>query len=378
MSLLEKFNRVVREADMIHPEKKSWMETGDEELNKILPTLSEEEKSYLETITSENYKEVVAMIEKYTGKTVSQATLPSLVYLLQASLDKITEVETSHKKYLEELALAVVFKIPEFKMVEEAYMADELKFDIKLETPDLSRALEEVPPQEEETNLTPEESFNAELFNSFSNLSEEKLKRRFANMLISGGAMSKFEVFKEVESSLNRIDPNLTKLYGIVSSLAQLGYWVTPFGVEAGAAGAAKTKGGSEEVKPKGQIYTITAKAVNFPFLVHEVIKGIYEWIALDPEHQVAMQHDTLGAETKDILSGPGVFKTISSYFTPEQQELMPVVQKGLPKLSAQQIKDVLAKNDNGKRIMGSLIKDAEKSVGTYKKAKTDIYDTFK
>lgn len=79
MSLLEKLNRVVKEADIIHPEKKRWMQSGDEELNKILPNLSEEEKSYLQTITSESYKEVVAMIEKYTGKTVTQATLPSLV-----------------------------------------------------------------------------------------------------------------------------------------------------------------------------------------------------------------------------------------------------------------------------------------------------------
>ena len=378
MSLLEKLNRVVKEADIIHPEKKRWMQSGDEELNKILPNLSEEEKSYLQTITSESYKEVVAMIEKYTGKTVTQANLPSLVYLLQASLNKITEVETSHKKYLEELTLTAVFKIPEFKMVEEAYMSEELKFDIKLDTPDLSRALEEMPPAEEETNLTPEEQFNAELFSGFSDLSEEKLKRRFANMLISGGAMSKFELFREVESSLNRIDPNLTKLYGIVSALAQLGYWVTPFGVEMGAAGGEGTKGGSEEVKPQGNIYVIKARAVNFPFLVHEVIKGIYEWIALDPEHQVAMQHDTIGGETKDIMSGPGVFKTIASYFTPEQQELMPVVQKRLPKLSPQQIKDVLAKSDSGKKIMDTLIKDAEKSVGTFKKAKTDIYDTFK
>jgi len=377
MGLLEKFNRIVKEADIIHPEKKRWGKTGDEDLNKILPQLStEEEKSYFTTIFSDHYKSVVAMIEKYTGTRVTHANLPSLIQLLQSSLNKITSLERKHKKYLEELVLTTIFKVDEFKMIEELYMNNELKFDIKLDTPDLSRALEKLPPEEEETNLSPEEQFNAVMFDGFSNLSEEKLMRRFQNMLISGGSFSKFELFTEVADSLNRIDPTLTNLYGIVSSLAQLGYWVTPFGVEEAAAGS--SAGGSEEVKPQGDIYVIKARGMNFPFLVHETLKGIYEYQAMDPEHQVAMKHDTIGAETKDILSGVGVFKTIASYLTPEQQELLPVIQARLVKVNPQQIQDILAKNDNGKKLMDTFIKDAENSVGTFKKAKTDKYADFK
>lgn len=360
------------EADLIHPTKKEWVKSGDEQLSKIFPSLSDQEKSYLEMVTSKNYENTIAQIERATGIQVTNRNIPSLVSLLMGSLDKITKLESQHKKYLEELALTTVFKLDEFKVVEEAYQNEELKFDIKLDMPDLTNALKE-PEKIEAGELTPDEEFNSILFNSFSNIDDEKLKRRFANIMISGGSISKLGLFNIVSENLEKISQELPKLYGIAASLAQLGYWITPFGVERAAAEKENSKAGSEEVIPQGDIYVIKVRAINFPYLVHELVKGIYEWISKNSEHQIAAQSDTLEDETKDIMVGPEIFKTIFSYLDTNQQELMPIIQKQLPKLEASELKDILAKNPNGLKIMKQLIADAEASTKKFRQAKAGL-----
>jgi len=357
----------VTEADVIHPQKKEWMRTGDPELNALLPTLGDEEKSYLETITSKNYADLVAKIQQYTGVELTQENLPTLVSLLRSTLQNVMSLERAHKQYLEEMALMLVFDVPEFKMVEDAYLSDQLRFDIKLEPPTMEDLFPAGMAEPEEGGLSDAEELNQDLADSFEGIDPERLKRRLANLITTGGSALKMHLFALMDERLSAIDSDLPKKYGILATLAMLGYWVTPEGVEKGAAASAA---GSSQVVPKDDIYTIKARAVTFPYLVHEIVKGIYEWLSLRPEQQEIMGKETIDQETRDFLAGPEIFKTISAYLPQDRQELLPLVQKLMADLSPSDIKDVLSKSSEGRFTMNKLIAQAQKMWDEYQAQK--------
>jgi len=348
----------------VHPDKQEWIETGDEELNKIMPELSPEEQRYLMTVASESYEETVAKVQNATGLEVTSASLPSLFSLLMQTLNQTVNIEASNKNYLEELALSLVFSVPEFKIVEDAYMNDHVGFDIALGKAELGRLVDE--PEEEEGELTEPEEVNLELADEWQGADETNIKRRFSNLMISGGSINKLYLFNMALEKLERLDPQLPTYYGILSSVAQIGYWITPFGIEQAAAGGDNTAAGSEEVIQEGDKFIIKARGLTFPFLVHEIVKGIYEYLALDPENREVLKKEQVEDETKDMMAGPGVYKTVMSYVPNDKQELMPLIQRKLTDLSADEIRSILAKGSEGQQIMSRLIGEAEKDWATY------------
>lgn len=353
----------------VHPQKKEWIKTGDESLNKLLPDLSLEQQKYLVTIASETYKETVKKIQDATGIQVEPSNYPALVGLMFQTLEDTIAIESTHKQQLEEMALDLVFSIPEFKIVEEAYLSDELGFDIKLGKGELAGLLDQEAPEE---GLSKDEELNLDLANAWQGVTDENLKRKFANLLVTGGSYNKLHLYNMATEKLAKIDANLPTYYGILASVAQLGYWVTPFGIEQLAAGGEETSAGSEEVIPKGDKYIIKVRGSTFPYLVYELIKGVYEYLAMDPNQQVEMGKDTLEDETKDMIAGPGIYKAVASYIPADKQELLPIVQKKLTALEAEEIRDVLANNPNGRKIMDKLIGEAEAEMATYRKQKEE------
>jgi hypothetical protein len=190
--------------------------------------------------------------------------------------------------------------------------------------------------------------------------------------MISGGAVGKLYLFNMVSDKLKKMDPKLPALYALLSSMVHLGYWISPMGVEQIAAGRENMSMGSEEVIPQGDKYIIKARGVTFPFLVHELTKGIYEYLSLDPNLQISMGKEKVEDETRDFMAGPGVHKTVISYIPDDKQELIPIVQKKLVAMGPAEIRDVLAKNARGQQIMAGLIDAAEKEWSGYKKSKAD------
>jgi len=350
----------------IHPSKKKWIETGDEELDALFPTLTEGEQSYLEMITSHGYQEMVSRLEKYTGIEADEKNLPQIMSLVFQSIEKAVEIESKDKKRFEDLALEIVLDMPEFEMVKEAYENKEIEFDVKLATPELGYEEGEV--EAEEGELTDTEQINLALAKEFEGLSEEKLRRRLANILIQGSAVLKLYLFNMASEELNKIDSNLMDLYGILAVVVQLGYWIYPTGFEEGAVENIESQMGSEEVIPSGDDYIIKVRARVFPYLIHELVKGIYEWVSLDPELRDAMKSDSIGKETEDIIVGPGVFKVLSSYVPSAEQRLMPLVQKKFLQLSRDEVKEVLDLSSEGKRIMKELVDQAREDWDEYKR----------
>jgi len=360
---------VVSEAEMkfAHPEKLQWLKTGDAELNQLLPTLSDKEKGYLEVIGSKSYEEMIARIEQYTGLRAARMNLPSLISIMFQTVIQIRQIERTHKHQIESLALDTVLEYPEFAMVKEAYYNDEVKFDVKLELPNLQMPEMEDQP-EEEGDLSPAEQANLDL--AKLDFDQQKVRRRLANLLIQGQAINKLYLFNLIKEQIDAIDPQLMKLYGIIASTAQLGYWALPFGAELAALGNREQQAGSEEVVPKDDKYVIKVRAQSLNILIHELVKGIYEWISLDPELKQAMATDHPSDEVKDIIAGPELAKAFMSYIPPEKHELVPLVHKKFLQLEKEDIRSVFSRSIRGKEIMQGLMDEAEAEWAEYHKQK--------
>jgi len=352
----------------VHPEKKKWIETGDPELNDLFPKLSEEEQTYLEMITSRAYQEMISRLEKYTGVSANELSLPQILSIIFQSLNRTLKIERDHKSKLEKLAVDVIMNLPEYEMVKEAWENGEFKLDAKLGLAELDMTVDMNP---EKGGLSPAEEMNAELADAFENFSDTKLRRRLANLLIQGSATLKTYLFNIVNDELSKIDSSLPRLYGILAVMAQLGYWLTPSSIEVGVSGAAAA--GSSEVIPEGEDYVIKVRGTTFPYLVHEIAKGIAEWISLDPEFKQEMEAETIGKETWDIIAGPEVFKVLTSYISLKDQKFIPLVQKLLLKLPKEKIKAVLAKGREGEEIMKDLVNQARDQWEEYEREKGGV-----
>jgi len=345
----------------VHPDKENWISSGDDQLKEILPNLSDSEQSYLEMIASNSYQEMLGRLEKYTSVQITQESLPGLVGLLQSTLRKVLGIEADRKDYLEQLALSSVLDLPEFEMVKDAYENGLVDFDVKLDQPELNWDVD----IEKEEDLSGEETLNLELAKEFEEVrTEEELRRRMANLLIQGSSVLKLYLFNLVNPELKEIDSNLPNMYGILGALAQLGYWITPDGIEQSARGEGEA--GSAQVVPQGDTYTIKVRAITFPYLVHELTKGIYEWVSLDPELRRVMKKETPESETKDIMIGSELFKIISSYLGKGKESLLPLVHKKFLGLNKMEKRDILSKNSSGKDIMDDLIGEAEEEWKEY------------
>jgi len=352
----------MNEKDLIHPHKKKWIKTGDPELNELLPRLSDEEKSYLELITSTGYNDLVSRIKYYTGISPEDLDIPQLIGLLQQTLSTVLRIEKKNKRTLEKLAIQMVLDQEEFVMVKTAVESGDVIIRAALKIPEIQLPME----GEEEVELgelSPDEEENFDVAKDLMNLSDIELRRRLSNILIQGSAVLKTYSFNLEKGKLELVDKRLPKLYGVLSVLAQLGYWISPDGIEKISASSGSVAG-AEQVKPQGDIYIIQAEAITFPFLVHEIVKGIYDWINIDPEFS-ELRRKGVEAETRDIIVGPEIFKAISSYMG-EKQYLLPLVQKKILQLDREDIRNILLKNSIGKEIMNDIISSSEEEWEEY------------
>jgi len=358
----------------VSPDKVKWIQTGDETLNKILPGLPQEQRDYLIKISSDSYTELVDRVEEFTGITITKENVPQLAGMAMEALKEVQAIESRNKNTFEELAVELVFSVPEFKIVEQAYMNDEISIDAKIAPAELERLTqpEQADGDNELEGLTDDEELNLKMAEFLEGATDDDIRRRFSNLMTSGGAVGKLYLFHMVSDRLKRMDSRLPSLYGILSAIVHLGYWVTPFGIEKRAASNAETSAGSEEVIPEGDKYIIKARGIIFPYLVHEITKGIYEYLALDPNQQISMGKDKVEDETKDFLAGPGIHKTVISYIPDDKQELIPIVQKKLTAMGPAEIREVLAKSKRGQEIMAGLIQQADKEWSGYKQSKED------
>ena len=156
----------------------------------------------------------------------------------------------------------------------------------------------------------PSEEEIEEFMGDMENFNLERAKRRFINSLIQGAAFKGGHMYNLVKNEINDINPQLMNLYGVTQSLMEHAYWIFP-DME-GMAGGGGGQMGQSEVDEETDPPTVRAKAVTFPLLVHELVKGVYEIFGShglpdDPKQQemILNAEDTLPSEIWDSRLGP-------------------------------------------------------------------------
>jgi hypothetical protein len=185
----------------------------------------------------------------------------------------------------------------------------------------------------DEPGEEPEESPETEVPEIQKELDAAVQRRHFTNAVMQGAAVSNNFAFAYYSADdLNAIDPQLVPAYGKLMSLSQLGYWVQDDSTVRAAIGAhgGKEQGGSEEISFKDGVPTIIATGATFPFLVHELVKGLMEYLSLNDEDdsatrkQVHAKADFIDEETWSMLLGPGLWKQFLDAIGGTSREIVP------------------------------------------------------
>ena len=275
--------------------------TGKETPYHNFPAIPKMDRDFIELISSKRFKDSVDKVRRYMGNTqVIQGGNPlmQLMMTVGQSMQQIIGIQMRHKEELEQLAIKLVQEemgIPEGAM--------QFKAELVMQPMGAAEGMQSEPklPSEEEVE---------EFMGDMETFNLERSKRRFINSLIQGAAFKGGHMYVLVSNELNDMDPRLLNLYGVSQALMEHAYWIFP-DME-GMAGGGGGQMGQSEVDEETDPPTVKAKAVTFPLLVHELVKGVYEIFGThglpdDPRQQemVLNAEDTLPAAIWDSRLGP-------------------------------------------------------------------------
>lgn len=265
------------------------------------PAVPEMDRDFIELISSKRFKDSVDKVRSAMGNTRAiqgDNPLNGLMMTVMQSMQRLIMIQMQNKKRLEDLAVELVrteMGIPEDAM--------QFKAELVMQPMGPAGGMQNEPemPSEEEVE---------EFMGDMEEFNLERSKRRFINSLIQGAAFKGGHMFNLVRNEINDINPQLMDLYTTTQALMEHAYWIFP-DME-GMAGGGGGQMGQSEVDEETDPPTVKAKAVTFPLLVHELVKGVYEIFGThglpdDPKQQemILNAEDTLPAEIWDSRLGP-------------------------------------------------------------------------
>ena len=351
--------------DLIDPSKRAKIEDEKDYVEQILPDLGPEADRYLEIITSESYQQNIKRVAHYLGISVSEVqnkfpNYPTMAMLAIKALNDIKRAESGMKQQLEQIAVNLVLDLPENKLIKKSVEDGYVKIDAKLGNADLTKAVTADKMDEEMPNgLTVAENLNIQLNTALGGDTEGKLRRTLANYMTQGDAVNKLFLFNTISDELDALSPNLSKKYGVLAAVTQIGYYMTPdFPITSDIVNMAAV--GSEQVIPTGENYTIKARAMTFPYLVHELVKGFGDYLSMDVASQEELDTETMDDEIKQIMAGPALEMKLRKLVPLDKIDLLPMIKKLFYKEEIDIIKQILLGGQKAQFYMNQLIAQAE------------------
>ena len=365
---------------LFDPEKKREIEQGAPELDPILPNLVPAAQSYLEMLTTKSYQDVIANLEKYSGRPAARMRLPDVMRGVINALQQITTFERGNEKKLTALALKEVLSLPEFELARDAVQHGFLKFDLSLgaDKPTLKNAQEDLSDVVTQLEIddqpdNPDELSNTEKLDQqmATELDEPFLRRKLARVLFQGNAVNKFYLFNMLKRDLDEINPNLINLYGVSCAYIHVLYYATPN----------STMPDNPEDVPEGMLQgscqvitnrdgsrTIKASGATLPFLIHEIVKCIFDYFSMDITPQAVFDKHTLSDELIEFLSGPQAYRIFKEFIPQDDdsQKLIPFIFRKFLRLPIDEIKEVMMSGGGANRIMTRLIRDSNVEYSDY------------
>lgn len=349
------------------------LRTGETPFKKVpLPkTGNEPNQNFQELLASERYKEVVQNLRRYFGQStqplIGNNGIMALTMSVIDALNDVIRTEYNHRRELENLAIELVKT--EFGLEE-----GEIEFDAKIvlpneiDTDDFNVNGGDDNLNGDDLNLDTE----IEIFNNIEKLNLERAKKRLINSIIQGASKKGHYMYHMVTDKLEEItgDPTLINKYGVLMSINDIQYWhfsdeLINSRIKSGIAGKENVEPGDEDNPHK-----VIARGINFPVLVHELIKGTLEVVGMagqsDIESDVSDMEDSLKKETWDLRLGPSIWNRLRSQFPEEilvdesKKRLQMFMLNSIFKLPAKEflvfMKEVLVGTQKGKELMTMLM----------------------
>ena len=205
----------------------------------------------------------------------------------------------------------------------------------------------------------------------------ERGKRRMVNTMIQGAAFSLGHLYKTLNNEISQIDPRLMNLYNVSQSIMEHLYWLYPDMEDmAGGGGGQLGQSSFDEPEEEDGPFIIRAKAPTLPLLVHELVKGLLDFMAWDslPENEKQSQlvlgaEDTLPGEIWDSLLGPVIwskFQNIipSDLFEDDKRHIQLYLFNRFSRLSAEDMKkltDAILRGDrSAQEMINRMISEIE------------------
>lgn len=342
--------------------------TGKETPYSNFPAIPEMDRDFIELISSKRFKDSVDKVRMAMGDTRTiqgQNALGQLMNTVVQAMQRLVMIQSQNAEELEALAVKLV--------KEELGIPDgAMQFDAQLVMQPMGAAegMQSNPemPSEEEVE---------ELMGDIENFNLERAKRRFINSLIQGAAFKGGHMYVMVRDEINDINPQLMNLYAVTQSLMEHAYWIFP-DME-GMAGGGGGQMGQSEVDEETDPPTVKARAVTFPLLVHELVKGVYEIFGThglpdDPRQQemILKAEDTLPSEIWDSRLGPVFWeKFVSTYpielFEDDMKHIQHYLFMRFSALSAEEFmrvaKMILSGDPKGEKFIQGMVNDIVKEL---------------
>jgi hypothetical protein len=154
---------------------------------------------------------------------------------------------------------------------------------------------------------------------------QQKAKRRFINALIGGASKKGHYMYQLVGEELNRLHPELVRLYGMSQSILDHLYWIYPESMSSAMAAGGGGQAGQSEIDTETDPPTVKARGITFPILLHELVKGVFEVLGThglpdDPRQaeMVIASQDTLPSEIWDLRLGPIFWEKFTAAYPDE------------------------------------------------------------
>lgn len=346
--------------DWIDPKVRHDIESGDVDLNQILPYLSEGDQTYLEKISSERYQQLLSELSNLIGQDLMLQDFGSLYNGAGQALMQAVQIEASHTEQLQQLAVELVLSLPENEMLKPMLQQGLVRIDAKLgmgemEDIEIGEMGGSNSDEDEDDDQIAVDNVMFEVLNDID-LDEEALKRRYANAMIHGNAIHKFRAWRMVQDQIEQIDDQLPAKYGFFIAVSETGYWaIQPTDIDM------KGFAGSEQVIPEEDGYVIKARGAIFPLLVHELVKGITEYFSLGGANANVQQKginaaDTVEKEWQDIRHGPSLWKRFQLMIPPQDQQYALPVFQHLLRQNQFDISEVIDGGEYGQQIIQDIL----------------------
>ena len=326
------------------------------------------DRDFIELISSKRFKDSVDKVRTAMGDTRTIQGSNALMQLMGTvgqAMQRLVMIQSQNKEVLENLAVELVkneLGIPDGAM--------QFKAELVGQPMGAAEGMQSEPemPSEEEVE---------ELMGDMENFNLEREKRRFINSLIQGAAFKGGHMYNLVKNEINDINPQLMNLYAVTQSLMEHAYWIFP-NME-GMAGGGGGQMGQSEVDEETDPATVKAKAVTFPLLVHELVKGVYEIFGShglpdDPRQQemILNAEDTLPSEIWDSRLGPIFWeKFMASYpielFDEDKKHIQHYLFMRFSALSAEEFmrvsKMILKGDPSGQQFIQGMVNEIVKDL---------------